>query len=770
MDIPFSQRLSVRQTRQTVLVAFLLAGLLGLLQMAIDYARVDAQIDHEAHTLLAISSVPAARLLDSRDAPLASELLHGLLQAPMVVHAELLGSGGTPLSSARRPALDNGWQRQLSDLLFGSRRSHERPLQQAAPRAAHAALFIEIDTFAYGQPFLQRAGVTLARTLLACLLLSLILLGLYHLRLTRPLASLIDALERRDPQQDNPPALPCPPGHQHDEFGLLVNACNRQLDQLGREITQRRAAEQRLSQALGELEARVQERTLQLESSNRTLLDANRELQQAQHASQEMARARTQFFASMSHEIRTPLNGLLGMLGLALDSPMSAQLRQQLSIAHDSGRGLVELLNSLLDLSKFESGHLELEQTPFDLASLVEDSAGLLAQNAAPGVELTCLIDPELPAELIGDPLRVRQIVSNLLSNALKFTRHGRVDLRLSGVPAGVLLEVRDTGIGIAREALARIFQPFAQAEAGTSRQFGGTGLGLSLTRRLCEAMGGTLEVDSTPGLGSRFSVHLPLPGHAAATRLPALHGRVVALSSRRSGLSELLQTWLPHWGIDYRRLDTDASLRGVAADLLISDCPECLYARRPLLDAPILLVSAYASFLPDEEAERLQPLEQLARPLARAALYQALQRHLPDSPALDSPPTTARAPRILLVEDNPVNQLVVKGLLAKLGLNLEIARQGEEALKLLAGADFDLVLMDCNMPVMNGYEATRQIRSHGRQTDLPVIALTANVMPDERERCRQAGMNDYLSKPLRREELQAVLERWLPAGSLATD
>ncbi|MNZ76985.1 Sensor histidine kinase RcsC [compost metagenome] len=274
------------------------------------------------------------------------------------------------------------------------------------------------------------------------------------------------------------------------------------------------------------------------------------------------------------------------------------------------------------------------------------------------------------------------------------------------------------------------------------------------------------LEVESEQGSGSRFSVRLPLPAHAGATALPPLRGKVVALCSAHSGLSELLQTWLPTWGVELLRLDSDAGLADVEVDLLIADCPECLLGRRPQVAAPILLVSAYGSFLSDEDAERLQPLEQLARPLPRVALYQALQRSLGRlAPASAAPPPATRQPRILLVEDNPVNQLVVTGLLGHLGLTAEIARQGEEALKILQQQDFDLVLMDCNMPLMDGYEATRQIRRDDRLARLPVIALTANVLPEERERCRQAGMNDYLSKPLRREELQAVLERWLPGA-----
>ncbi|HYQ38157.1 MAG TPA: ATP-binding protein [Pseudomonas sp.] len=760
MDIPLSQRLAFKQARMTVLLALVIGSLLSLLQIALDYASADAAINHEARTLLEISRQPAARELASPDPQRARDLLEGLLQAPAIVHAELLDANGTALANASRPALEDGWQHQLSNRLFGGQRTVAIALPEGTEHRP-GLLRLEVDTYVSGSRFLERAGITLARCLLATLLLSLSLFGLYYLQLTRPLTALIEALDKRDPQLADQPPLPCPAPHRHDEIGMLISVCNHQLARLGAEVDQRRRVEARLTRSLGELEERVQERTRALESSNR-------ELQQTQQQAMAMAQTRAQFLANMSHEIRTPLNGLLGMLALALDGPLPAQQRQQLMIAHDSGRMLVELLNGVLDLSKFEFGQLELEQTPFDLASLVEEASSLLSQNAAPGVELSCLIAPDLPGEVIGDPLRVRQILNNLLSNALKFTRHGRVDVRLAALADDILLEVRDTGIGIAPEALSRIFQPFTQAEAGISRKFGGTGLGLTLTRRLCEAMQGTLEVSSQPGLGSRFSVRLPLPAHASASALPPLQGKVIALCSKRSGLSELLETWLPTWGLTYRRLDPDDSLAGVGADLLISDCPDCLFGLRPLTAAPILLVSAYGELLPEEEEARLQPLEQAARPLSRATLYQALQRHLNHSAlpaAADSRALAQQEPRILLVEDNPVNQLVVKGLLARLGLGVAVARHGEEALKMLHQRVFDLVLMDCNLPLMDGYEATRQIRRERRWATLPVIALTANVLPEDRERCQQAGMNDYLSKPLRREELQAMLEHWLPHG-----
>jgi signal transduction histidine kinase/CheY-like chemotaxis protein len=582
------------------------------------------------------------------------------------------------------------------------------------------------------------------------------------------LVKVIGALSGRDPRHPGQTRLDCPPGHELDEIGVLVKVANQQLVSMATEIQQRRTAENRLTQYLNELEDIVSARTEELKASNGRLSQSNQELVQARQRALDMAQARAAFLANMSHEIRTPLNGMLGMIALALDSPLESEQRQQLSIAHDSGKVLVELLNDILDLSKFDAGQLELERIPFDLGAMVEDTANLLSQNAAQNVELTCLIASDFPSSVLGDPTRVRQVVSNLLSNALKFTRFGRVDVCLTTIVGGVRLEVRDTGIGIAEDAQARIFQPFTQAGAGITRQYGGTGLGLALTRNLCKAMQGHLHIRSEPGLGSCFSAELPLTTHTEAIAPAPLEGRVVALSNAASGLGELLQDVLPRWGLSYSRHDSALTLAGGTIDLLITDDLDHLFQLRPSLTAPILLVTAYGNFLSPEQAAQLAPLHQLARPLARNALYQTLRRilqgHAPEHPlAIPTLTATDGRARILLVEDNPVNQLVAKGMLAKLGCVVQVATQGVEALERLEQEDFDLVLMDCNMPVMDGYEASRRIRQSGRWPELPIVALTANAMPEERERCRAAGMNDYLAKPFRREELLALIDHWVP-------
>jgi signal transduction histidine kinase/CheY-like chemotaxis protein len=767
MDIAITHRLSFKQARLTVLIGFVLGTLLSLFQIALDYASEDASIDREIRSLLQISHNPASRIAYNLDAELAQELTLGLLHSPAVVGARLTDNNNVQLAAVSRP-LANSSYRMVSDFLFGGSRQFEDVLHlDHIPNESIGTLHLDVDTFAFGSHFLQRAVITLVNGFVRSLVLAGLLLALFYFTLTKPLTGMIRALSERDPRSPIQPPVPCPRGHEQDEIGVLVAVTNRQFESVAREFARRREAENRLTDHLNELEDIVSARTNQLEASNARLSQSNEELQIARSTALDMAHARSAFLAHMSHEIRTPLNGLLGMLALSLDGPLSAEQRQQLSIAHDSGKVLVELLNDILDLSKFDAGQVELERIPFDLAALIEDTASLLSQNAAPNVELTCLIDPRFPASVLGDPTRVRQIVSNLLSNALKFTRAGRVDVRLSQYDNHVRIEVCDTGIGIAQDAQAKIFQPFTQAEAAITRQYGGTGLGLTLTHNLTDAMNGRLSIESAVGVGSRFRVDLPLPAHTPALQWPLLKGKVLVASDAGSGLLEMLSRLLPAWGVTCQPL-AEGATPDTDADLLISDCPQCLVAIREASRVPVLLVTAYGNFMPGEQVAALAPLQQQARPLSRNVLHQSLGRILDAdgqagiSHEQGDPSPTHRA-RILLVEDNPVNQLVAKGMLGKLGCEVIVSSNGAEALQQLEQDHFDLVLMDCNMPVMNGYDATRRIRESGRWSDLPIIALTANAMPEERENCKAAGMSDYLAKPFRREELMALLDQWIP-------
>lgn len=764
VPIPFTQRLSYKQTYLTVLVAFVLGLTLSLIQVALDYASEDAIIDREIQSLLKVSHNPAARIAYNIDAELAQELLAGLLQSPAVLRATLTDNTGIELGRAGR-ARQNSPYREINDFLFGATRQFSDSLTLAgAPDEPLGTLWVEIDTYSFGISFLQRSLLTLVTGFVRSLLLSVILLVLFYYTLTRPLVSLSRAFNQRQ-QGDSIEPLPYPKGHKHDEIGALVTSANAQFNKINQATSQRRSAEQQLNQHLAELEHSVNRRTLELQKTNEQLKQSNQELEEARSHALHTARQRAAFLASMSHEIRTPLSGLLGMLNLLDDQSLSSNQREQLGLARKSGQLLLELLNDALDLSKFEAGQLSVERIPFDLALLVEDCTCLLARNAQPGVEVSCLISPNLPATLLGDPTRIRQILNNLLSNALKFTPKGRIEVQLDWQQGEVQLAVCDSGIGMSESTLERVFEPFVQASPGIARQFGGSGLGLTLTRKLCQAMHGELSVSSQPNQGSRFVARLPLDSRRPAAALPALFGRV-ALYALASGLQAQLELWLPALGLTpYRIAEGQPMPEGCA--LIVADKALPLQALRAIQDTPLLLISRYEAFIASEQLNDLAPCRQISQPLTRHALFDALQRSLQPRPlsahAPTSQPLTQHPGHVLLVEDNPVNQLVAKGLLGKLGCTVSTVDHGQAALDWLVNQRPDLILMDCNMPVMDGYETTQRIRQNPKWSDLPIIALTANALQDERERCLALGMNDYLAKPFQREELQAALARWLP-------
>ncbi|MBI1396283.1 MAG: response regulator [Betaproteobacteria bacterium] len=537
------------------------------------------------------------------------------------------------------------------------------------------------------------------------------------------------------------------------------------------------------------------------------MLDAltrkNAELVRAKEVAESTTRTKSEFLANMSHEVRTPMNGVLGMLELLEQSRLAATERGFVRTARQSAEALLSILNDILDFSRMEAGKLHLESIDFDLRELAEDVTALLAKQAhTKGVELLCIVSGDAPLAVRGDPTRLRQVLVNLVGNALKFTHRGEVALsvrgeapRAQGVPVHV--EVRDTGIGMSPEVLGRLFQPFTQADSSTTRRFGGTGLGLAITRQLVSLMGGTIEVRSVEGQGSTFSFTLVLPagdgterGHVTGTALSGLRALVIDdNATNRSIIEHNVASWGMtstsvaggSEGLDALR---DARKAGVHYDVILLDHQmpgmdglefSRRVAREPdFRSIPRVLLSS-SGILPADEAFAAGIAGSLAKPVRARYLYEAVasatgrhDAHEADAPAA-APPVLRRAGRVLLVEDNPVNQKVAVVTLRRLGYEVQLAENGVQALAAVSQAPFDLVLMDCQMPQMDGFAATRALRERERverRTRMPIIALTANAFDADRAQCEAAGMDDFLTKPFRQEQLRATLDRWLIPGS----
>jgi signal transduction histidine kinase/DNA-binding response OmpR family regulator len=548
------------------------------------------------------------------------------------------------------------------------------------------------------------------------------------------------------------------------------------------------------------------------------LSDTNLELEQALATARDLARAaqsanraKSEFLANMSHEIRTPMNAIIGLAEVLLDSPLVEHQRHSVRLMVDSGQALLDIINDILDFSKIEAGHLQLNLHEFDLADIVESVAELMATRVSPqDLRLACYIDPAIPATLIGDSGRLRQIVLNLLGNAVKFTAQGRVEVRaeraleyeralvtkqpsegdpLATTRARVRLTVQDTGIGIAPEAQQRLFRPFEQAEGGTTRRFGGTGLGLAIVKRLADLMHGDIQLASQPGVGTTVTVELDfdVPDDSPQPITSTVVDRRAIIVDTDESSRAALTRYAEAAGFACAAFsEPDQALDAIrgkqAYDLAILGLWESESAGRALLEGlsqdPELRLRprvVVADWQPEDDT-LASGSPWLIRPARRQRLWDALTASLAEQPTdadqtvtvIVEPAgsTPVDRPRVLLAEDNRVNQTVATLQLDKLGYDVEVVGDGEAAVAAYTAAPdrYRLILMDCQMPLLDGFAATRQIRRWEAQADavlhIPVVAMTANAMAGDREICLEAGMDDYLSKPVSRQALHEILIR----------
>ncbi len=686
-------------------------------------------------------------------------------------------------------------------------------------------LFASIPETEFMAASRKLGGVVAAITLLAISASSILLFIFIRSILIAPIIQLRDAAQRVGGGD-----LLCRVDiNNHDEIGALASIFNSMVHDLGKYISKRRDAEKALQKAHDELEDRVEKRTEELTMSNRLLHveiderkqaeqllvmakqeteDANQELQLAFRHAEEMARQaesanllKSQFLANMSHEIRTPMNHILGLIDLALSVEVSEELKAYLLNIKKSTRSLLRIINDVLDLSKIEADRIELEEIDFQLDDLLDELIDMFSDKVREkGIELHIITDTEIPWCLLGDPTRIFQILTNLTTNAFKFTKSGQIVIRVSrqrktADHVQLLFTVQDTGIGITEEQADKLFSAFTQADSSTTRKYGGTGLGLTICKSLVEMMDGHVGFESMPGKGSTFSFTLQLKykenkTDAVARSLAELKGkRVLLLDSHLPSLNlmlermERLNVLLESTSSIESCIKTMHSVAGTANafDLLVvswrlddNDAVSLLHDLAKIVEAPppVLVVSELTRKEDKKRIMEAGAASIITRPVKQHDLLHCLKdvfqlSHIgfPDTQEYGFDQVTQNVQlegiNVLLIEDNQMNQVVAKKLMTNAGIHVDVANNGAEGVKCAQKDIYDVVLMDVQMPVMDGYEATRMLRKDERFSELPIIAMTANAMKGDRERCLNSGMVDYLTKPIESRDLLSTIARW---------